>query len=127
MSISNRFAIAGLALALVFSGASFAAEGAEGAADHKADTKAPSVTGAVVSVAADKIVVKVAGKEGASEEKSFTVDASTEVKIGGAKVAVTEIKPETTVKVTYEGDVAKKIRDVKANAPKAPKAEGKHD
>ena len=122
MSISNRFAIAGLALALAFSGASFAAEKGEGAADHKPTAaKAPSVTGAVVSVAADKIVVKVTGKEGASEEKSFTVDASTEISIGGAKVAVTEIKPETTVKVTYEGDVAKKISDVKAHAPKAPK------
>lgn len=125
MSISNRFAIAGLALALAFSGAAFAAEGGAGGAEQKpAVAKATSVTGAVVSVAADKIVVKVAAKEGASEEKSFTVDASTDISIAGAKVAVTEIKPETTVKVTYEGDVAKKIRDVKA---KAPKAEGKHD
>jgi hypothetical protein len=79
---------------------------------HKHATKAPHISGKIVSVATDgtSIVIKEGKKKG-GQEVTVTTDASTKVTIDKVKgKAVTDLTPGMHVKVTPTTGTATKIK-----------------
>jgi len=71
--------------------------------------KKPSVSGVVVKVEGEKLVVKVAPKGGDAKEVTVTTDNKTKVTLDGKKAALGDLKEGMKVKVTPDTGTAQKI------------------
>ena len=103
----KRFvSIIALALVIGLVAGNAEAKGAKGAKGDKAGKKA-AVHGTVTKVDGLSIVVQTKGKKGA--EVTIVTDTSTDIKVNGAKGALTDIKPGMKITATPNTGTATKV------------------